>query len=261
MLRLADIATVRRGFSDPPQPLFRVNGTPAIGLAIAMRDGGDILTLGENVTAAVEKAKAELPLGIEPILVSDQAVTVEVAVSEFMSSLWQAVGIILAVSFISLGVRPGLVIAMAIPLTLAIVFIVMDLAGIDMQRISLGALIIALCIQKRLLLALAQVRPSPLRPARLRTPALPAHIHCDPRHPMFQRRSLCLPSWQSLKHPHKHLLLQILPLLHLRPMPPNDPANPRMQLLHYPPRRRFITIRHPGMNMLEECGWHKQSIT
>ena len=70
---------------------------------------------------------------------SDQAVTVEVAVSEFMSSLWQAVGIILAVSFISLGVRPGLVIAMAIPLTLAIVFVVMDLAGIDMQRISLGA--------------------------------------------------------------------------------------------------------------------------
>ena len=146
MLRLADIATVRRGFSDPPQPLFRVNGTPAIGLAIAMRDGGDILTLGDNVTAAVEKAKAELPLGIEPILVSDQAVTVEVAVSEFMSSLWQAVGIILAVSFISLGVRPGLVIAMAIPLTLAIVFVVMDLAGIDMQRISLGALIIALAL-------------------------------------------------------------------------------------------------------------------
>jgi multidrug efflux pump len=146
MLRLTDIATVRRGFSDPPQPMFRVNGTPAIGLAIAMRDGGDILTLGENVTAAVESAKAELPLGIEPILVADQAVTVETAISEFMSSLWQAVGIILAVSFISLGVRPGLVIAMAIPLTLAIVFVVMDLAGIDMQRISLGALIIALAL-------------------------------------------------------------------------------------------------------------------
>jgi multidrug efflux pump subunit AcrB len=146
MLRLTDIATVRRGYSDPPQPMFRVNGTPAIGLAIAMRDGGDILALGENVTAAVDKAKAELPLGIEPILVADQAVTVETAISEFMSSLWQAVGIILAVSFISLGVRPGLVIAMAIPLTLAIVFVVMDLAGIDMQRISLGALIIALAL-------------------------------------------------------------------------------------------------------------------
>lgn len=146
MLRLTDIATVRRGFSDPPQPMFRVNGTPAIGLAIAMRDGGDILTLGENITRVVEAAKAELPLGIEPILVADQAVTVETAISEFMSSLWQAVGIILAVSFISLGVRPGLVIAMAIPLTLAIVFVVMDFVGIDMQRISLGALIIALAL-------------------------------------------------------------------------------------------------------------------
>jgi multidrug efflux pump subunit AcrB len=146
MLRLTDIATVRRGYSDPPQPMFRVNGEPAIGLAIAMREGGDILSLGANITRVVDAAKAELPLGIEPILVSDQAVTVENAVSEFMSSLWQAVGIILVVSFISLGVRPGLVIALAIPLTLAIVFVAMDLAGIDMQRISLGALIIALAL-------------------------------------------------------------------------------------------------------------------
>ncbi|MCA3561464.1 MAG: efflux RND transporter permease subunit [Aestuariivirga sp.] len=146
MLRLADIATVRRGFSDPPQPLFRVNGEPAIGLAIAMRDGGDILTLGKNITAVMNDAKAELPLGIEPILVADQAVTVDHAISEFMESLWQAIAIILAVSFISLGVRPGLVIALAIPLTLAIVFVVMDFVSIDMQRISLGALIIALAL-------------------------------------------------------------------------------------------------------------------
>lgn len=146
MLRLADIATIRRGYSDPPQPLFRVNGQPAIGLAVAMREGGDILQLGKNITKVVEESKASLPLGIEPILVADQAVTVESAISEFMSSLWQAVGIILAVSFISLGVRPGLVIATAIPLTLAIVFVAMDFAGIDMQRISLGALIIALAL-------------------------------------------------------------------------------------------------------------------
>jgi multidrug efflux pump len=92
------------------------------------------------------EATAGLPVGIEPILVADQAVTVESAISEFMSSLWQAVGIILVVSFISLGVRPGLVIATAIPLTLAIVFVAMDFAGIDMQRISLGALIIALAL-------------------------------------------------------------------------------------------------------------------
>ena len=146
MLRLSDIARVRRGYSDPPQPLFRVNGKPAIGLAIAMREGGDILALGKNIQRAMTAITADLPFGIEPTLVADQAVTVESAISEFMTSLWQAVAIILAVSFISLGVRPGLVIALSIPLTLAIVFSVMELSGIDMQRISLGALIIALAL-------------------------------------------------------------------------------------------------------------------
>jgi multidrug efflux pump subunit AcrB len=146
MLRLSDIARVRRDFSDPPQPLFRVNGEPAIGLAIAMRDGGDILALGKNIARTMAEITAGLPLGIEPTLVADQAVTVEGAIREFMTSLLQAVAIILAVSFISLGVRPGLVIALSIPLTLAIVFPVMGLAGIDMQRISLGALIIALAL-------------------------------------------------------------------------------------------------------------------
>lgn len=146
MLRLSDIARVRRGFSDPPQPMFRVNGQPAIGLAVAMRDGGDILALGKNIKEAMATATAGLPIGIEPVLVADQAVTVEGAISEFMTSLWQAVAIILGVSFISLGIRPGLVIATAIPLTLAIVFSVMELTNIDMQRISLGALIIALAL-------------------------------------------------------------------------------------------------------------------
>lgn len=146
VLRLADIANVRRGFADPPQPMFRVNGTPAIGLAIAMRDGGDILALGKNLTSTMTRLSADLPIGVEPKLVADQAVTVESAISEFMTSLWQAVGIILFVSFISLGVRPGLVIATAIPLTLAVVFSVMDIVNIDMQRISLGALIIALAL-------------------------------------------------------------------------------------------------------------------
>jgi multidrug efflux pump subunit AcrB len=146
VLRLADIANVRRGFADPPQPMFRVNGEPAIGLAIAMRDGGDILALGRNLTKIMARLNADLPVGVEPKLVADQAVTVESAISEFMASLWQAVAIILVVSFISLGVRPGLVIATAIPLTLAVVFSMMELAHIDMQRISLGALIIALAL-------------------------------------------------------------------------------------------------------------------
>ena len=146
LLRLGDIAEVRRDGIDPPQPLFRVDGQPALGLAIAMRDGGDILALGRNVRAALAQATADLPIGIESRLVADQAVTVDGAIADFMTSLWQAVLIILAVSFVSLGVRAGLIVALVIPLTLAIVFAVMDLAGIDMHRVSLGALIIALAL-------------------------------------------------------------------------------------------------------------------
>ena len=128
MLRLSDIAKVRRGFADPPQPLFRVNGQPAIGLAVAMRDGGDILALGKNIKRTIAEATADLPFGIDAKLVADQAATVDSAISEFMTSLWQAVAIILAASFVSLGVRPGLVIATAIPLTLVVVFSIMQMS-------------------------------------------------------------------------------------------------------------------------------------
>ena len=137
---------MRRGRADPPQPMFRVNGQEAIGLGIAMREGGDILALGDSIRKAMAAIIADLPLGIEPHLVADQAVTVDHAIADFMTSLWQSVAIILVVSFISLGVRPGLVVALSIPLTLAIVFAGMSVAGIDMQRISLGALIIALAL-------------------------------------------------------------------------------------------------------------------
>ncbi len=146
IFRLGDIAKVRRGYVDPPQPMFRVNGQPAIGLAIAMRDAGDILALGENVRKEMADIVANLPVGIEPVLVADQAVTVDHAISDFMASLWQAIGIILVCSFLSLGMRPGAVVALAIPLTLAIVFAVMDVANIDLHRVSLGALIIALTL-------------------------------------------------------------------------------------------------------------------
>src|ERR1700754_992992 len=146
MLRLSDIAQIRRDYSDPPQPLFRVNGEPAIGLAIAMREGGDILALGANIKRLMARITADLPVGIEPKLIADQAVTVDGAISEFMTSLVQAIGIILVVSFISLGIRPGLIIALSIPLTLALVFPIMQMSNIDMQRISLGALIIALAL-------------------------------------------------------------------------------------------------------------------
>jgi multidrug efflux pump subunit AcrB len=146
MLRLSDIARVRRAHTDPPQPMFRVNGKPAIGLAIAMRDGGDILALGANIRKAMAQITADLPIGIEPSLVADQPIVVDQAIREFTVSLMQAIGIIMVVSFISLGVRPGLIIALAIPFTLALVFPIMGLLSIDMQRISLGALIIALAL-------------------------------------------------------------------------------------------------------------------
>ncbi|MGL4997012.1 MAG: efflux RND transporter permease subunit [Deefgea sp.] len=146
MVRLGDIATVKRSYSNPPQPMFRVNGKPAIGLAIAMRDSGDILALGENLKKEMAEIRAKLPVGVEPVLVSDQAVTVDVSINEFTTSLWQAILIIIAVSFVTLGARPGTVVALSIPLTLAIVFVVMQMYGIDLQRISLGALIIALAL-------------------------------------------------------------------------------------------------------------------
>jgi multidrug efflux pump subunit AcrB len=146
MIRLRDIAEVRRAYADPPQPMFRVNGKPAIGLAIAMRAGGDILALGRNVSAEIDDAVVDLPLGIQPTLVSDQPAVVDSAIGEFMVSLLQAIAIIMAVSIISLGIRPGAIVAASIPLTLAIVFPIMEGFNIDLQRISLGALIIALSL-------------------------------------------------------------------------------------------------------------------
>ena len=146
LLRLGDIADVRRIFVDPPQPMFRVNGKPAIGLGIAMREGGDILALGRNVQRTMDEVIADLPIGIEPTLVADQSSVVQSAIGEFMESLWQAIAIIMAVSVVSLGVRAGAIVALSIPLTLAVVFPVMEFVSIDLQRISLGALIIALTL-------------------------------------------------------------------------------------------------------------------
>ncbi len=144
LIRLRDIAQVHRAYADPPQPMFRVNGKPAIGIAIAMREGGDILTLGRNIEQAMREIRADLPIGIQPVLVADQPFVVDHAVRDFTTSLWQAIAIIMAVSLVSLGLRPGAVIALSIPLTLALVLPVMEFTAIDLQRISLGALIIAL---------------------------------------------------------------------------------------------------------------------
>nr|WP_267874182.1 efflux RND transporter permease subunit [Telluria aromaticivorans] len=142
--RLGDIADVKRGFVEPAVARMRYNGQEALGLAVSMRKGGDVIHLGEELDAAVKRIRASLPVGVEIHAVSDQPRVVEESVHEFKKSLAEAVLIVLAVSFFSLGVRPGLVVALCIPLVLASTFLVMYLMGIELQRISLGALIIAL---------------------------------------------------------------------------------------------------------------------
>jgi len=142
--RLSDIADITRGYTDPLKPLFRYNGKPAIGLAIAMKKGGNIQAFGKALHERMDATTAELPVGVGVHKVSDQAEVVDKAVGGFTSALFEAVIIVLVVSFISLGVRAGLVVACSIPLVLAMVFVFMEYSGITMQRISLGALIIAL---------------------------------------------------------------------------------------------------------------------
>ncbi|WP_417417896.1 efflux RND transporter permease subunit [Hoeflea sp.] len=142
--RLTDVADIRRSYEDPPSALFRYKGEDAVGLAVGMRQGANIVDFGEELSAVISKAQAELPIGVDIHQVADQPKVVEEAVGHFLQALLEAVLIVLAVSFISLGMRAGLVVAMTIPLVLAITFVFMNYAGFTLQRISLGALIIAL---------------------------------------------------------------------------------------------------------------------
>ncbi|MBA5689902.1 efflux RND transporter permease subunit [Rugamonas apoptosis] len=142
--RLGDIAEVRRGFVEPAVARMRFNGQQALGLAVSMRKGGDVIHLGQQLDETVKRIQASLPVGVQLHPVSDQPRVVEHSVHEFKKSLAEAVLIVLAVSFFSLGLRTGLVVALCIPLVLAMTFLAMYIMGIDLQRISLGALIIAL---------------------------------------------------------------------------------------------------------------------
>lgn len=142
--RLSDLATVERRYADPPSSLFRFNGQPAIGLAVAMKQGGNIQDFGNRLQQRIDALTSELPLGIDVHLVSSQAEVVDKAIGGFTRALFEAILIVLVVSFLSLGIRAGLVVACSIPLVLALVFVFMEYSGITMQRISLGALIIAL---------------------------------------------------------------------------------------------------------------------
>jgi len=144
VFRLGDIATIHRGPQDPPTFVARYEGKPCIALGVVMAKGGNILALGENLDAAMARIKADLPLGFEINLVADQPKVVDESVFEFVRSFVEALVIVLAVSFLSLGWRTGIVVALAVPLVLAMVMTIMRVAGISLERISLGALIIAL---------------------------------------------------------------------------------------------------------------------
>lgn len=143
-LRLGDIAEITRGYQDPPEITMRYAGKPAIGLAVSMNPRGDVLRLGRDMNREMAAFRAQLPIGVEFTRVSDQPAVVKGAVGEFMNSFLEAVAIVLLVSFVSLGMRAGLVVAVTIPLVVAATFLLMRLFHIDLHRISTGALIIAL---------------------------------------------------------------------------------------------------------------------
>lgn len=144
VFRLGDIATVERRYTEPSDPKMYYNGKPAVGIALSMKTGGNILTLGDNLEKLQASVKQDLPAGMEIHQVSDQPKVVKDSISDFVNTLREAIIIVLVVSFLSLGLRTGLVVAFCIPLVLTGVFCVMEIAGIDLHKVSLGALIIAL---------------------------------------------------------------------------------------------------------------------
>ncbi|MBX8530417.1 efflux RND transporter permease subunit [Pseudomonas cichorii] len=143
-LRISDLADVHRGFNDPPAPRMRFMDEDAIGLAVAMKDGGDILVLGRALEGEFARLQKNLPAGMQLRKVSDQPAAVKTGVGEFVQVLAEALVIVLLVSFFSLGVRTGMVVALAIPLVLAMTFATMYYLGIGLHKISLGALVLAL---------------------------------------------------------------------------------------------------------------------
>jgi multidrug efflux pump len=144
VFRLGDIATVKRGYEDPPSFLVRTGGKPALGLGVSMQERANIIALGENLAREMKAITAELPVGVDITQIADQPNIVEHSVSEFFTTFFEALVIVLVVSFLSLGWRTGIVVALSVPLVLAIVFLVMLALGMDLHRITLGALIIAL---------------------------------------------------------------------------------------------------------------------
>src|SRR5437588_859116 len=144
VFRLGDIATITHGFVDPPSFVVRQEGKPALGIGVVTAKGANILELGKDVANATAEFMKAVPQGINVDLIADQPKVVEHAVGEFVHSFIEALAIVLFVSFVALGWRTGIVVAASVPLVLAIVFIVMNAMSLDLHRITLGALIIAL---------------------------------------------------------------------------------------------------------------------
>lgn len=144
LFRLGDIAQVYRGYVDPPQPKMRFVGKEAFGIVVSMQAGGDIIQLGKDLDRTVKRLQAELPIGLDLSEVTSQPKAVARSINEFVRSLTEAVAIVLLVSFFSLGFRTGIVVALSIPLVLAMTFLFMYLFDIGLHKISLGALILAL---------------------------------------------------------------------------------------------------------------------
>src|SRR6266436_242151 len=143
-LKLSDIAEVKRGYEDPATFLIRNNGEPTVLLGVVMREAWNGLDLGKALEAEVTTINAEMPLGMTLSKVTDQSVNIRASVDEFMVKFFVALGVVMLVCFLSMGWRVGIVVAAAVPLTLAAVFVVMAATGKDFDRITLGSLILAL---------------------------------------------------------------------------------------------------------------------
>jgi len=143
-LRVADVATVNRGYADPPDGLVRDAGRPAVTLSIAMAPGADGLALGQHLRDAADGIRRQLPAGVSLTQVEDQSENIREAVNTFLIKFFCALAVVLVVAFVTLGWRTGIVVALSVPLTLAIVALFMGASGIGLERISLGALILSL---------------------------------------------------------------------------------------------------------------------
>lgn len=144
VFRLGDIAEIRRDYEDPASYIMYFNGKPTVGIAVSMEDRGNNITLGENLEKEIKRIKKDLPLGLELNTVADQPKVVKESIAEFSESLWEAIVIVLVASLFSLGRRSGYVISCCIPLILLGSFCGMSLMGIDLHKVSLGALVVSL---------------------------------------------------------------------------------------------------------------------